>query len=577
MRLNKYLICGMAAVLSAMAMTVPAYAMKLVGGGNIYSKLGVDSEITAGTSLSEDDAAMRLYYLGMLTGSGSNINGGIEFNLKRGLNRVEAAVFAVRLMGAEEEATRIHYRHPFTDVPDWANDYVGYIYSCGLLKDMSEGADGLLFRPTLGETSERFSSYMLYALGYRITSGDYTTLIAAEYARDIGICVTEKEEPLTRGDAVLAMYNTLRTTCKDSDRVYSDVLVEKGVINYSDAVFLLWNRNIDETNAYMNAVGYGTQWVIPDGYYKIRASDGGKMLNVAMNSANSDYDGVAVTLWEDTDDITQTFRIERTERGTYYLYSAASRSGYGRVIGSADGINSAGLYRETSNQAMEFYIQGLADGTWQIISAKEHNVLSAADLYKNGAEVVLADSGEKRMQSWQFEREGIVNERGEEMAVFVAESLVVTQGAFDDYSHMQQNALDIQPTERMVRAPFNAMIVRIDPTESACNAVWIESNNKVRYADGTFDYMTVLFMHDNDISDLSVGQGVAQGEYFYNSGDYGISSGKHVHIAIYRGKYNSSMRLGSGDVNAENALFLPDDTYVYNDYGLDWTVLSRAE
>lgn len=578
MRLNKTLARGAAAVLAVMTLMSPvsAASMKLIGGGNIYSRLGVDSEIAAGISLSEADAAMRLYYLGMLTGSGTNINGGMEFNLERGLNRVEAAVFAVRLMGAEEEALAVHYEHPFTDVPGWASDYVGYIYNCGLMDDLLEDNPDHLFSPATGATAERFSSYMLYALGYRMDDGDYTTLMAAEYARDIGICVTDREAPLTRGDAVLAMYNTLRTTCKNSKRVFSDVLVEKGAISYQDAVFLLWNRKVDETNTYMDAVGYGTQWIVPDGYYKIRASEGGKMLNVAMDGANNDYDGVPVTLWNDTDDITQTFRIERTERGTYYLYAAASRSGYGRVLGSPDGNDTTGLYRETSRQAMEFYIQGSADGTWQIYSAKDHKILSVSDAYVNGTAVVLADTGENRMQSWSFEREGIVNQNGEEMAIFVAESLVVTQGAFDDYSHMDQNALDIQPTEAMVRAPFNATIVRIDATETACNGVWLQSNDKVRYADGTYDYMTVLFMHDNDISDLSVGQGIAQGEYFYHSGDYGISSGKHVHIACYRGQYQSGMRLGSGDVDVEDAFFLPDDTYIYNGYGLEWTGLSLA-
>ncbi|MBQ4353706.1 MAG: RICIN domain-containing protein [Clostridia bacterium] len=577
MRLNKTFARAAAAVLTVCMMVSPASAMKLVGSGNIYSKLGVDSSISAGMSLSEADAAMRLYYLGILTGSGTGLNGGLEFHLERGLNRIEAVVFAVRLMGAEKEALEIQYEHPFTDVPGWASDYVGYIFNCGLIDDLFYESDDDLFQPTLGETPERFSSYMLYALGYRMEECDYTLPIAAEYARDIGICVTDKDAPMTRGDAVLAMYNTLRTTCKNSERMLSDVLVENGALSYQDAVFLLWNRNPEETEIYMDAVGYSTDWVIPDGYYKIRAAEGGKMLNVAMDGANNDYEGVPVTLWDDTDDITQTFRIERTERGTYYLYAAASRSGYGRVLGSPDYKETTGLYRETSRQAMEFSIEGMADGSWEIISAEDGSVLSASDFYQNGSSVVLAQNGANRVQSWVFEREGILNESGEEMAIFVAESLVVTQGAYDTYSHMRQNALDITPTENMVRAPFNATIVRIDATELACNGVWIQSNEKVRYADGTYDYMTVLFMHDNHIEDLRVGQGLAQGEYFYHCGDYGVSSGKHVHFACYRGQYHSGMRLGSGDVYAQDALFLPDDTYIYNDYGLDWMVLSLAD
>ena len=42
-----------------------------------------NSEITVGVSLNEHDAAMRLYYLGMLSGSGTKPGGGIEFSLEK--------------------------------------------------------------------------------------------------------------------------------------------------------------------------------------------------------------------------------------------------------------------------------------------------------------------------------------------------------------------------------------------------------------------------------------------------------------------------------------------------------------
>lgn len=530
----------------------------------------IESRIKVGATLDAKKAAMRLYYLGFISGDGTDVNGGIEFSLERGLNRVESAVFAVRLMGAEDEALLMHYSHPFTDVPEWASDYVGYIYHCGLLDDI---ADTGKLSPKNGENVERFMSYMLYALGYRIENGDYTYYMAANYARAVGICVTDKDSPLTRADAVVAMYNTLRTTIKDSDRVYSDVLAEKGTIDYSDAVFLLWNSNTDEVNAYLDAVGYETSWVVPNGYYRIRAVSNGRLLNVAASGMNSDYEGVGVTLWDESDDITQSFRIERTERGTYYIYSAASKNGYGRVIGTnkSSGDGSVGLYSSTGTNALEFNIIGSADGTWKIEAATDKREIGLSGS-SNGSSVLLGASG----TSWSFEREGTMTSSGEEMAVFVAHSLLVTQGAYDEYSHSNQNALDIQPAERAVYAPFNAKVVHIDASEIACNAVWIESTSKVRYADGSYDYMTLCFMHDNDISDIYVGQALTQGEYFYDSGNYGVSSGIHVHVAAYRGQYNGSMRVGNGDVYVEDALFLPDDTYVYNDYGLEWKSASLA-
>ncbi len=574
---KKGLVRGLAAAVAA-AMIPSVGAMKLIGSDMIYEGLGLDSEIAAGMELSQEDAAMRLYYLGMLNGTGININGGIDFALEKGLTRVESAVLAVRMMGQEAYALEAKLPHPFYDVPEWASAYVGYLYSRGLLDDLLDGVFGPMFEPNFAETPERFMSYMLYSLGYRMDEGDYTYLMAAEYCREIGICVTEEDEPLTRGGAVLAMYNTLRTTMKDSRRVMSDSLVEQGSMDYQDAVFMLWSDDTHETDAFLDAVGYNTDWIIPDGYYTITSANSGKALNVASTGANTDYEGVGVTVWDATDDITQTFRIERTERGTYYIYSAASRSGFGRVIGADAGDRETGLYSSTSGNAMEFYITGSADGSWYIVSAdRENKCLSCANPYSNGEEIVLADTAALEAQTWNFERQGIMNSEGRELAIFVAESLVVTQGAFDDYSHMEQNALDIQPMERAVRAPFNGEIVRIDASELACNAVWFQSSAPVLYADGTYDYMTVCFLHDNDISDLAVGQGYTQGDYFYDSGDYGVSSGKHVHVAVYRGEYNPSMRCGSGDVYAEDAFFLPDDTYVYNDYGLNWKKMSDAD
>lgn len=534
-----------------------------------------NSEISVGADLDENDAAMRLYYLGMLTGSGTKPGGGMEFSLEKGLTRVEAAVFAVRLMGAEENASIVHYSHPFDDVPGWASDYVGYLYRQGLIDDLAE--DGQ-FGPGMAESTERFMSYMLHALGYDMAL-DMTPEEAAASARSIGLCVTEKDAPLTRGGAVSAMYNTLRTTMKNSDRVFSGTLVQSGAIDYQDAVFFLWSDDTAETSRYMDAVGYGEEWVLPDGYYKIKSTEGGKLLNVAVTGMNNDYEGVGVTLWDNTDDITQTFRVERTERGTYYIYSAASRNGYGRVIGATDSSDVTGLYSSYHSNAMEFDITGTPDGTWCIESVSRDGLcLTSADTGRNGSSIVLADKTTAPFALWEFERQGIMNAEGDELAIWVADSLVVTQGAFDTYSHQEQNALDIQPTEGMVRAPFNATVIRIDASYTACNAVWIQSTNPVRYADGSYDYMTAIFLHDNDVSDLYIGQGLKQGEYFYDSGDFGVSSGKHVHVSFYRGQYDPwTMRVGSGDVYAQDALFLPDDTYIYNDYGLDWKVTSLAD
>lgn len=588
MGLKRRLTGGLCAGLAALLTVQPVSAFTLglyegLTGFSLFESASLDTEIAAGLTLSEEEAALRLYYLHLITGTGVNSNGGVDFDLNRGLSRLEAAVFAVRLMGAEAEAEETQCAHPYEDVPGWASPYVGYMYNRGLLGYIG----GRQYEPNAAVSCDEFMSYMLYALGFRMSAGDYTLLNAASLARSRGICVTGEDEPLTRGGACVAMYNTLRATMKDSDRVLSDLLVERGLLSYQDAVFLLWSEDQTETQRFMDAVGYGIEWIVPDGYYTITSAESGQNLNVAVTGVNSDYEGVGVTLWEETEDVTQYFRLERTERGTYLIYSAASKSGFGRVIGSPEASGGScvgaegggtGLFQATSGHAMEYYIEGSVDGTWTILAADDLNLaLSCQDPGRNGAPVTLERRGYAPSQTWNFERRGIMNSYGEELAIFCCHSLVVTQGAFDEYSHMEQNALDIQPTEGRAFAPFTGRVVAIQEGEATCNAVWFESAAPVRYADGTYDYMTVCFLHDDDVSDLAVGMGFQQGDWLYDSGNTGNSSGAHIHVAVYRGRYSPTMHLGSGDVFAEDAFFLMDDVYVRDDYGLDWVVVSRAE
>jgi len=586
MGIKKRLAKAACTILAVVTLTQPAYALPLTSREvptlmlperiGITSILGdsIDSRIAAGTSLSEEEAALRLYYLGLITGTGVNTNGGVEFALTRGLSRLEAAVLAVRLMGAEATAEKANFPHPYEDVPGWASAYIGYMFNRGLLSYIGDKE----FSPNTAVTANEFMSFVLYALGYRMKAGDYTLITAASLAKKAGICAFSEDQPITRGRACAAMYNALRATMKDSKKLLSNRLVEIGTIDYQDAMFLLWSKDKEETEKYMTASGYGMQWIVPDGYYTITSTANGKNLNVAADGANSDYEGVGITLWDATEDVTQTFRLERTERGTYLIYSAASKSGFGRVIGSARAEGSAsGLYRSNSYNAMEYIIEGSVDGTWTIFSAENKDlVLSCGNPNVNVAAVTLEKKGASESQTWTISRQGVMNASGEELAIFCCNSLSITQGAYDVFSHQHQNALDMTPVEGRAFAPFNSVIVDIDYGYAACNAVWIESTEKVRYADGTYDYMTVCFMHDNYISDLYVGMGLKQGDWFYDSGNAGYASGIHIHVAAYRGKFHHGMRLGSGDVFIEDAFFLPDDTYVLNTYGLDWVVISQA-
>lgn len=85
-----------------------------------------------------------------------------------------------------------------------------------------------------------------------------------------------------------------------------------------------------------------------------------------------------------------------------------------------------------------------------------------------------------------------------------------------------------------IKAPFTGVIKKIYTSDA--NEVWLESADRVLYPDGTVDYMTILFAHDNDVSDLFIGKKINKGENFYQEGRKGNASGNHCHIECSKGK-----------------------------------------
>lgn len=86
--------------------------------------------------------------------------------------------------------------------------------------------------------------------------------------------------------------------------------------------------------------------------------------------------------------------------------------------------------------------------------------------------------------------------------------------------------------------PFDGTVKKLYPADA--NEVWVQSDSKVKYADGTEDYMTIMFAHDNDISNLYVGQKIKAGTVFYQEGTKGKATGNHVHFECGKGKFTGS-------------------------------------
>ena len=123
-----------------------------------------------------------------------------------------------------------------------------------------------------------------------------------------------------------------------------------------------------------------------------------------------------------------------------------------------------------------------------------------------------------------------------EKAILNIDVLNISQGMNGNYSHQGDLALDIIDCT-FFKAPFTSVIKRIYTTN---NTVWLESLEKVEYADGTIDYMTIMTMHDNDVSHFTVGQIINQGQTYYEPGIKGKVTGSHIHVAVGKGKFTGN-------------------------------------
>ena len=162
-----------------------------------------------------------------------------------------------------------------------------------------------------------------------------------------------------------------------------------------------------------------------------------------------------------------------------------------------------------------------------------------------------------------------------EYAMFPAPVMEITQLAYESYSHVISNAIDIIPHGELI-APFRCTVTFTDPS---WGYVVLQSTGKVLYADGTRDYMTVSYVHSEDIGELIRAQKenriICLGEPIYHAGGMGRwnpnAFREHVHVAAYRGHVSGVTDdgyYGCGDVYPYDAFFInPEFTTKYHGRG----------
>lgn len=172
-----------------------------------------------------------------------------------------------------------------------------------------------------------------------------------------------------------------------------------------------------------------------------------------------------------------------------------------------------------------------------------------------------------------------------EKPIYPCKNMRITQG-YGTGTHVNSYAIDdagLNTGIEEIYAPFTGTIKKIYTQDA--NEVWLESDNPVEYPDGTIDYMTILFAHANDVSNLYVGQKIIQNTAFYKEGTAGNATGNHCHIECAKGKYqspgwkvnNEGYYVIINGKKPEECLWIEETTNIINNNGYPFKKLIKKE
>lgn len=172
-----------------------------------------------------------------------------------------------------------------------------------------------------------------------------------------------------------------------------------------------------------------------------------------------------------------------------------------------------------------------------------------------------------------------------EKPLYPCPNMRITQG-YQEGTHADSYAIDDAGKDTSIskiRAPFTGIIKKIYPDDA--NEVWLESIDKVEYPDGTKDYLTMMFAHANDVSNLFVGKKVIQNEEFYSEGTKGNATGNHCHIECGKGKFTGTgwykNNQGYYSINnpkkPEECLWIDKTINIINDYNYKFKMIEEEK
>lgn len=189
-------------------------------------------------------AAVWLQSLGLFQGTEKG------FELDRVPSRLESSVMLLRLLGKESVAKNTTTKHPFTDVPKWADRYVAYLYATGLAK----GVSSTKFGSTAETTDQMFLTFLLRALEYRDGGVDFSYAEAVDFALSKALISQAEMKELkkgvfTRGDMVYLSAAALRRPLSRKQTLLLDKLVAEKAVGKEKAQAFLGKEEALESTA----------------------------------------------------------------------------------------------------------------------------------------------------------------------------------------------------------------------------------------------------------------------------------------------------------------------------------------
>jgi beta-lactamase superfamily II metal-dependent hydrolase len=117
-------------------------------------------------------------------------------------------------------------------VPQWGIPYVNYAYNAGLTKGIGNG----LFGASQTMDAKSYHTFLLRALGYNDSEGNFSWSSASQFAHQIGLLDTGYYADIStntflRNHMAKSSYDALNFNMKGSQERLADTLIESGYIN----------------------------------------------------------------------------------------------------------------------------------------------------------------------------------------------------------------------------------------------------------------------------------------------------------------------------------------------------------